>query len=56
MTHSEWVAVEKAYDDLIECFQSAGNHSAVITVGMHKTLAKVKFDTEADKEAEYANR
>jgi len=51
MTNEEYVAVCKAYDDLIGCFKSAENWMAVAVVQLHKELAELKRE-EAIKDEE----
>lgn len=55
MTYEQYIAVEKAYDDLIKCFLSAENYKAVALVHLHKLLAEQRFNQEADKEAYYTS-
>jgi hypothetical protein len=53
MTNEEYVAVCKAYDDLIGCFKSAENWMAVAVVQLHKELIGLKRENEISKEVEY---
>jgi hypothetical protein len=55
MTYEQWVAVEKAYDDLIKCFLSAENFKAVAVVHIHKALAEIEWGKQTEKEQTYYN-
>jgi hypothetical protein len=53
MTYEQYIAVNKAYDDLINCFLSAGNMKAVETVQIHKLFAEVEWGKQSEKEEAY---